>query len=342
MAVIAEIKRRSPSAGDLAPDLDAAKLGRAYAAGGAACLSVLTDAPHFGGSAEDLRTARRASGLPVLRKDFTVSERDLYDARAMGADAVLLIVAALGDEELTSFLAVGRDLGLDCLVEVHDEVELERALAAGAELVGVNQRDLRSFTVDRARAARVGAAIPDGVVAVAESGIRDRRLMTFSISRRRVSRRSRRRGLRHLAASLERRRGVLPRRRSFASGLAMFVKVCGITTEEDALLAVAMGADAVGFVFSPSPRRVSPAVAGQIASRLPPQVVTVGVFRDELPERVVEIVNTAGLKAAQLHGRESSEVVAHVATHVRHVIKAFPATSATSSLARRVSRPTRC
>jgi len=107
----------------------------------------------------------------------------------------------------------------------------------------------------------------------------------------------------------------------------VFVKVCGITTEEDALLAVAMGADAVGFVFAPSSRRVSPAVAGQIASRLPPQVVTVGVFRDELPERVVEIVNTAGLKAAQLHGRESAEVVAQVATHVRHVIKAFPATS---------------
>jgi len=174
VAVVAEVKRRSPSAGDLAPALDPALLAKAYAAGGAACLSVLTDAPHFGGSAEDLRSAREAGGLPVLRKDFTVAEADLYDARAMGADAVLLIVAALGDEELVAFVALGHELGLSCLVEVHDEAELERALGAGAVLVGVNQRDLRSFEVDRERAARVGASIPEDVVRVAESGVRSR------------------------------------------------------------------------------------------------------------------------------------------------------------------------
>ena len=172
MAVIAEVKRRSPSAGDLAPELDPRALGRAYAVGGAACLSVLTDGPHFGGSPEDLVAARDAAGVPVLRKDFTVAEADLYDARSMGADAVLLIVAALTDAELARFLAVGSELGLGCLVEVHDEEELGRALAVGSRLIGVNQRDLRSFTVDRDRALRVGDAIPDGVVRVAESGIR--------------------------------------------------------------------------------------------------------------------------------------------------------------------------
>ncbi|HWD25133.1 MAG TPA: indole-3-glycerol phosphate synthase TrpC [Acidimicrobiales bacterium] len=170
-SVIAELKRRSPSRGDLAPDLDPHALARSYAAGGAACLSVLTDAPHFGGSAGDLVAARGATSLPVLRKDFTVDRRDLYDARLMGADAVLLIVAALSDRELTTYIALGCDLGLDALVEVHDERELERALAAGASVIGVNQRDLHTFVVDPERACRVGEAMPEGIVRVAESGI---------------------------------------------------------------------------------------------------------------------------------------------------------------------------
>lgn len=173
MAVIAEIKRRSPSKGTLDDSLDPAAVAREYEAGGAACLSVLTDRDYFGGSADDLRTARTACGLPVLRKDFTVSALDVCDARAMGADAVLLIAAALDDGELSSFLKLARSLDLTALVEVHDETELARALDAGADLVGVNQRDLRTFEVDRNRAVRLAAKIPPGVVAVAESGIRD-------------------------------------------------------------------------------------------------------------------------------------------------------------------------
>jgi indole-3-glycerol phosphate synthase len=172
VGVIAEVKRRSPSKGPLAPNLDPAELARAYERGGATCVSVLTDGPHFGGSSADLGAAREAVALPVLRKDFTVDRRDLFDARLMGADAVLLIVAALSDDELAEFVVLGGDLGLDCLVEVHDEAELARALGAGASLVGVNQRDLRSFAVDPDRACRVAAAMPDGIVRVAESGIR--------------------------------------------------------------------------------------------------------------------------------------------------------------------------
>lgn len=171
LAVIAEVKRRSPSKGDLAPDLDPAGVAAAYAAGGATCLSVLTDGDYFGGSPEDLRAARAAAGIPVLRKDFTVSAQDVCDARLMGADAVLLIVAALDDDELAAYLALAGRLHLDALVEVHDEAELARALGAGARLVGVNQRDLRTFEVDTERALRLAAAIPDDVVAVAESGI---------------------------------------------------------------------------------------------------------------------------------------------------------------------------
>jgi len=171
LAVIAEVKRRSPSRGDLDADLDPAQVAVAYAVGGATCLSVLTDSRYFGGSPGDLIAARAAAGLPVLRKDFTVGPADLYDARLMGADAVLLIVAALSYPELVSLAALAAELGLDALVEVHDETELARALDAGASLVGVNQRDLTTFEVDSARAQRMAAAIPDGVVAVAESGV---------------------------------------------------------------------------------------------------------------------------------------------------------------------------
>ena len=171
MAVISEIKRRSPSKGDLFADLDPARLARAYADGGASALSVLTDEEHFGGSAEDLAAARAAVTLPVLRKDFTVRAHDVVDARVMGADAVLLIVAALDDVELADFHDLALELGLSVLVETHDEREVARALAVNAEIIGVNQRDLVTFEVDTQRALKVAASIPDTVVAVAESGI---------------------------------------------------------------------------------------------------------------------------------------------------------------------------
>ena len=172
LSVIAEIKRRSPSRGPLFADLDAASLARSYSDGGAACLSVLTDGPNFGGSADDLAAARSATALPTLRKDFTVCERDILDARIMGADAVLLIAAALSGEEISCFMTLARELDLDVLVETHDEAELEIALAAGADLVGVNQRDLATFEVDHERAARMGRLVPPGVTSVAESGVR--------------------------------------------------------------------------------------------------------------------------------------------------------------------------
>jgi indole-3-glycerol phosphate synthase len=172
LAVIAEIKRRSPSKGDLAGDLDPAAVAGAYAAGGASALSVLTDTEFFGGSAADLAAARAATTLPVLRKDFTVCAADVCDARIMGADAVLLIAAVLDDTELASLSTLAGHLGLDVLVEIHDEAELERAVSVGADLVGVNQRDLVTFAVDTDRAVRMAPLMPDGVVRVAESGVR--------------------------------------------------------------------------------------------------------------------------------------------------------------------------
>jgi len=171
IAVISEIKRKSPSKGDLAPGLDPASLARRYERGGAACLSVLTDVAFFGGSVADLQAARSACSLPVLRKDFTVSARDVCDARIMGADCVLLIAAALDQTELVSLLKLANAIGIDALVEIHDEAELERAVSAGADLIGVNQRDLVTFAVDTDRAVRMAPQMPAGVIRVAESGI---------------------------------------------------------------------------------------------------------------------------------------------------------------------------
>jgi indole-3-glycerol phosphate synthase len=172
LAVIAEIKRRSPSRGDLNASLDPGDLARSYELGGASCLSVLTDEEFFGGSPADLRAARQVCSIPVLRKDFTVSALDVADARLMGADCLLLIVAALEAAELADLHRLAIEVGLDVLVEIHDEPELDVALAAGATLIGVNQRDLTTFEVDHERALRMAGVIPNDVVKVAESGVR--------------------------------------------------------------------------------------------------------------------------------------------------------------------------
>jgi indole-3-glycerol phosphate synthase len=171
LSVIAEFKRRSPSAGEISAAAVVADQVGAYERGGAAALSVLTDEPHFGGSLEDLRAARGACSLPIIRKDFLVDPYQLYEAAVNGADAVLLIARALGDEELRSLYAEARSLDLDCLVEVHDREELERALEADAEVIGINNRDLDEGTVDLATTFELMPDVPAGKTVVAESGI---------------------------------------------------------------------------------------------------------------------------------------------------------------------------
>jgi indole-3-glycerol phosphate synthase len=169
-SVIAEVKRRSPSKGDLAEIADPAALATAYQRGGAAAVSVLTEERRFGGSLDDLRAVRAAVTIPVLRKDFVVEPYQLLEARAAGADLVLLIVAALADADLRALHDHAHELGLTALVEVHDEPEAERALAAGASLVGVNARNLKTLEVDPATFGKVAPLLTD-VVRVAESGV---------------------------------------------------------------------------------------------------------------------------------------------------------------------------
>ncbi len=174
VAVIAEVKRRSPSAGAIAPDLEPGRLAADYERGGARAVSVLTDEMHFGGSLADLEEVRRAVALPVLRKDFLVAPIQLWEAKAAGASAVLLIVRALEDTELEELSEAALELGLGRLVEVHRAGELERALALEPESVGVNSRDLDTFSVDLATIVATLREVPPGVVAVAESGLRCR------------------------------------------------------------------------------------------------------------------------------------------------------------------------
>lgn len=174
VSLIAEIKRASPSKGEIAPGLDPESLARSYEVAGASAISVLTDEAGFSGSLSDLVAARRACGLPVLRKDFLVDSYQVFEARAAGADAVLLIVAALEPEELDAMLELTDDLGMAALVEVHDARELTVALDAGASIVGVNNRNLRTFEVSLTTCIELSEAIPSWVIGVAESGISTR------------------------------------------------------------------------------------------------------------------------------------------------------------------------
>ncbi len=173
-AVIAEVKRASPSAGTIAAEADATATARAYADAGAACVSVLTERRHFAGSLADLKAVREAIDLPLLRKDFLVDAGQLLEARAHGADAVLLIVACLDDHALRDLLAGATELGLGVLLETHGDDDLERALATDAHVIGVNARDLETLEVDPGRARRQLARMPADRIAVLESGIRTR------------------------------------------------------------------------------------------------------------------------------------------------------------------------
>jgi indole-3-glycerol phosphate synthase len=173
-SVIAEHKRRSPSAGAIREGGSCTELVRAYERGGAAAVSVLTEEAHFGGSLADLREARAATELPVLRKDFTIDPYQLYEAKEVGADAVLLVVAAVDARQLGTLHGLARDLDLDALVEVSSAEELERALEVDADVIGINNRDLTDFSVDTRRTFELLADVPAGKIVVSESGITDR------------------------------------------------------------------------------------------------------------------------------------------------------------------------
>lgn len=317
VAVVAEFKRRSPSAGELAQGEDPAEVARAYRSAGARAVSVLTDGPHFRGSLADLaRVAEALPGLPLLRKDFLVDPVQVFEARAAGASGVLLIVGLLEPAELAGLLEATTRAGLEALVEVHTEDEWRQALDAGATLVGINNRDLRSLTTDLAVTERLAPLAPPGVTVVSESGIRSaadvRRVRDAGAHAVLVGESLlRRTGVSRLAlleelAGVPRREAApwpsflpLPRR-----GEGIPVKICGLTRPEDAALAVRWGASALGVVFAPSPRRVGLEQAREILSVAPAEVARVGVFVNPDPGFVAEAVEACSLGWIQLSGTE--------------------------------------
>ncbi len=173
--LITEVKRASPSRGMLSPNFNPIKLARTYAEGGAAAISVLTEANYFMGSIEHLAAINEAVGLPLLRKDFVLDSYQIYESRAYGADALLLIAAILSQEQLNEFLSLSRSLGLRCLVEVHNKNDVERAVLSGAQIIGINNRDLNTFAVDINTTRRISPLVPKEKIVVSESGIKSRR-----------------------------------------------------------------------------------------------------------------------------------------------------------------------
>ncbi len=312
-AVIAEVKASSPSAGVIVSNPDVAGIAAEYARGGAAAISIVAEPDFFGGSTDWLGEASRASGLPVLMKHFVVDPRQALDGIAAGADAVLLLASLLPTERLRSLITTIELLGRDALVEVHDAAELESALAAGATLVGINNRDLRTFEVDLSTAETLARKVPDHVVRVAESGIRSAadaaRMKSAGFDGVLVGE--------HLLRQRDRAAAV----RTLLGAPA--VKICGITSAEDAAGAIEAGAGFIGLVFARlSPRGVTPRAAEEIvraARAASPRTRLVGVFRDQRLAEVRSIAEQLDLDLVQLHG---SEPASHIGRTGRPTIRA--------------------
>lgn len=310
--IIAEFKRRSPSKGSINSAADPGAMAQIYESAGAAAISVLTEEDYFDGSLGDLRRVREASRLPLLRKDFIFDEYQVYESAAAGADALLLIVAALDDQTLTRLRRLTEDeLGIDALVEVHSVEEFDRAVASGARLIGVNNRNLRTFEVSSQVSIHVAHVAPPDVTLVSESGL----IPELIPELQKV-------GYRGFLVGEVLMRSADPARtiQQFmgASGRSSSdspdVKICGITNLEDARAAIEAGADLLGFNFyRPSPRFIEPAAAREIIDTVRSQTATdpwptmIGVFVNESIEKIFHIASEVQLDGVQLHGNETVE-----------------------------------
>jgi indole-3-glycerol phosphate synthase / phosphoribosylanthranilate isomerase len=334
--LIAEFKRRSPSKGKINSRADPGTMAEIYESAGAAAISVLTEGDYFDGSLEDLRRVREATLLPLLRKDFIFDEYQVYESAAARADALLLIVAALDDGTLARLRALAEDeLGMDALVEVHTVAELDRALNCGARLIGVNNRDLRTFAVSTATSSLLARAAPGDAILVSESGLSPaevRNLRAVGYKGFLVGEALMRAGDPGKAL-----REFIEEPQGSRSPRSVWVKICGITNAEDAFAAIDAGADMLGFNFYPaSPRFIEPGAATEIVNAVRSQtarhrsVIMIGVFVNEPIEEVLRIAEAANLEGLQLHGDETVEYCARLKelSPQRFVIKALTADSA--------------
>jgi len=292
---VMEFKRASPSEGAIRGRADPAAVARGYA-GAADAISVLTDAAYFGGSFEDLAAVREVFDGPILCKDFVVDPRQVAEARLHGADAVLVMLSVLDDAEARACLAAAASLGMDALVEAHDEAEVRRAVALGARIVGINNRDLRTLKVDLATTERLAHLVPFDRILISESGIG---------TRADVARLARHADAFLVGSSLMRSVDPALAARALAFGR---VKVCGLTQGADLAAAAAAGASFAGMIMVPgTPRAIAPEVARALASRS--GIPVVGVFRDTPLEDVAAFANDANCAAVQLHGSEDTSYI---------------------------------
>ena len=314
--IIAEFKRRSPSKGKINEHAAPEIVAQMYETGGAAAISVLTEEDYFDGFLEDLRTVRRASSLPILRKDFIIDEYQIYESAAAHADALLLIVAALDDKMLTRLRTIAEDeLGLDALVEVHTKPEFDRAIKAGARLIGVNNRNLHTFEVSTETSTLLARAAPRDAILVSESGLTPeevRRLRGvgykgFLVGEALMRASDPVRAVREFIGKPE----PLPPR-------TVFTKICGITNLNDARAAIEAGADMLGFNFyRRSPRFIEPNAAHRIIEAVRENasgrsVKSVGVFVNQSVKDVVRISTDTQLDGIQLHGDEGVQFCAEL------------------------------
>jgi indole-3-glycerol phosphate synthase/phosphoribosylanthranilate isomerase/anthranilate synthase/indole-3-glycerol phosphate synthase/phosphoribosylanthranilate isomerase len=349
--IIAEFKRRSPSAGTIRNDLSATDVARRYERGGACAISVLTDEQYFGGSILDLGAIRATTSLPLLRKDFIVDEIQIYEAAAAGADAVLLIAAALDDAVLARLRAIAEgEPGLDAVVEVHTSEELRRAVRVGARIIGVNNRDLGTFRTSLDTSERLIAEAPRDQIMISESGLRNPKSLHhlrtlgfrgFLIGETLMRAADPEAALRDFIVGA---RDQSSPRMAYShrpvAGPAGFptahsavataddtnriqIKICGVTNANDARACVELGADMIGFNFYPkSPRYVDPMIVRGIVDALPARIRAVGVFVDEDPARIRKLAKIVGVRCVQLHGHAAPESCIELAREFR-VIRAL-------------------
>ena len=303
--LIAEVKRASPSKGLLAPQLDPVELARSYEANGAAAISVLTEPHFFLGSPEHLTAIKRAVSVPVLRKDFIVDEYQVFEARAWGADAILLICAILDDSLLRHLLKVAQDLRMRCLVEVHTAGEAQRAVSAGAVIIGVNSRDLATFQVNPNLMRELRPLIPKDRAVVAESGIHSaadaRRVARYDVQAMLVG------------SALVVSQDPAAQMRSLLAGAndSVQVKICGLRTIEQLHTCIDAGTDLLGLMFyEPSSRYIQPQEAKELLKaidreQLMPDIV--GVFVNKEAGFINDLAEQLGLDVVQLHGDETPE-----------------------------------
>jgi indole-3-glycerol phosphate synthase/phosphoribosylanthranilate isomerase len=302
---VMEVKRASPSGGPIRADADPAVIARAYTSA-ADAISVLTDTPFFGGSLDDLRAVRAAFDGPVLAKDFVVDPRQVAEARLHGADAVLVMLSVLSDREARVVMEAAERLGMDALVEAHDEEEVRRAVALGAAIIGINNRDLKTLTVDLAVTERLASLVPADRLLVAESGIASRanveRLAPFADAFL-------------VGSSLMRADDPGLAARVLAFGR---VKVCGLTDPHDTEMAAACGASYAGLIMVPNtPRALSLRQADPVArAGAAASLRTVGVFRNEKVMQVAQSAAALGLDAVQLHGDEDAAYIKALRAHL--------------------------